>query len=126
MNTNLKNNAQDNKFKDDEEAGLTGSKPKNQNLLQEPESHIKMRTFIERCPLFVCSETKNKLTKSEISSFYTLKEEINILYDSNNHAHETLLKDLYKICFMDEHTILLQDEIDIKEDLGANIDEYKK
>jgi len=94
----------------DEEQGLTGTNPNPspnfKHINTEPESHIQMKSFIERCPIFICAEVKNRLNNDELVSFYTLKKEINILYDETNNAHEEVLKDLYKICFLDEHTIL--------------------
>merc|ERR1711976_650801 len=115
MNTDIKNDNLQNNPNHDEEDNLIGSKTKKANNLTEPDSHLKMRSFIERCPLFVCAETKNKLTKSEIQSFYEMKEEMNVLYDSKNSKHEDLLKELYKICFINEHTVLHEDNINIQE-----------
>merc|ERR1719264_1673222 len=51
-----------------------------------------------------------------------LKKDINILYDENNPLHESILRDLFKICFIDEHTVLHEGNIDIKENEIKNDD----
>ena len=87
---------------EDEEQGLQGTNKK-QVYNQEPQTHLDQRSFFERCPLQGCTEQRQKLTRDEIQSYYALKQQTDILYNSDDVLHEVILKDLWKICFMNDN-----------------------
>jgi hypothetical protein len=110
----------------DEEQGLTGKGVEPlAGFGKEPDSHLRGRTFLERCGLFSCIETKNKLDHDEILSFWGLKKEMLVDFDATSDLHLSRLADLHKACFIDEHTIL-QDEIDILQDDDPKEDAEKQ
>jgi len=69
---------------EDEELGLI----KKGNLrgvdIKEPDSHLRFRTFLERCGGIFCVESRNKLDYDELISYYTLKTNANVDYNPSN------------------------------------------
>ena len=67
-----------------------------QELLIEPQTHVKNKSFASRYYCKCCSnERRTRLTTQELIRFYSLKAECNLLFDPEEEEHNLLVNDLW-------------------------------
>lgn len=66
---------------------------------QEPLTHVKNKTIVEKCFGICLNDRRSHLTQKELRAFYSLKSELNVAFDSTKESHLKIIRSLWEALF---------------------------